>query len=102
MNYNTAIKTYRAAKLVSGSALLATALFLVATPIPTFAQEVADTIKVRTRVVFIDTLVRDKKTGAPVMDLPVESFQVLDDGKPRRLSYFNREGLGRRPLAIVL
>ncbi len=93
----------QALRLVFAPSRLCVILFLVllaAHPAP--AQEVADTIKVRTRVVFIDTLVRDKKTGAPVMDLPVESFQVLDDGKPRRLSYFNREGLGRRPLAIVL
>jgi hypothetical protein len=101
MNYNTAIRPNRTARLISRCALLA-ALFLAAMAIPASAQEVAETIKVRTRVVFIGTLVRDKKTGAPVMDLPVESFQVLDDGKPRRLSYFNREGLGRRPLALML
>ncbi len=63
---------------------------------------VEDIVRVNTRVVFIDTLVRDKKTGAPVRDLPSESFQVLDDGKPRKLSYFSREGDSRRPLALVL
>src|SRR5258708_11927774 len=63
---------------------------------------VEDIVRVSTRVVFIDTLVRDKKTGAPVTDLPLESFQVLDDDKPRKLSYFSREGLTRRPLALML
>src|SRR5437868_9623390 len=63
---------------------------------------VEDVIRVNTRVVFIDTLVRDKKTGAPVTNLSVESFQVLDDGKPRKLSYFSREGVTRRPLALML
>src|SRR5437588_1575016 len=63
---------------------------------------VEDVIRVNTRVVFIDTLVRDKKTGAPVTNLSLESFQVLDDGKPRKLSYFSREGVTRRPLALML
>jgi hypothetical protein len=53
--------------------------------------------------VFIDTVVQDKKTGAPVADLTRENFEVLADGKPRALSYFSRAGEGRRrPLALVL
>ena len=40
-------------------------------------------VKVRTRVVFVDTLVQDQKTGAPIADLTRESFQVLADGKVR-------------------
>jgi len=63
---------------------------------------VEDVVRINTRVVFIDTLVRDKKTGAPVTDLSLQSFQVLDDGKPRNLSYFSREGVTRRPLALML
>src|SRR5207237_7149109 len=52
---------------------------------------------------FVDTLVQDKKTGAPVADLTRENFEVLADGKPRTLSYFSRAGEGRRrPLALVL
>jgi hypothetical protein len=62
-----------------------------------------DIVRVRTRVVFIDTLVQDKKTGAPVADLTRENFEVLADGKPQALSYFSRAGEGRRrPLALVL
>jgi len=61
-----------------------------------------DVVVVKTRVVFLDTLVRDKKTGAPVTDLSLENFQVLDDGKARKLTYFNREGSDRRPLALML
>ena len=39
-------------------------------PVPTRAQDrTDDMVRVRTRVVFIDTLVQDKKTGAPVADL---------------------------------
>src|SRR2546422_516274 len=36
-----------------------------------------DIVRVRTRVVFIDTLVQDKETGAPVADLTRENFQAL-------------------------
>jgi VWFA-related protein len=66
------------------------------------AQEVADTIKIRTRVVFLDALVKDKKTGVPISDLKPDNFELFDDGKPRTISYFNREGQARKPLALVL
>src|SRR2546425_968279 len=62
-----------------------------------------DIVRVRTRVVLVDTLVQDQKTGAPIADLTRESFQVLADGKVRTLSYFSRADEGRRrPLALVL
>lgn len=66
------------------------------------AQEVEDTIKIKTRVVFLDALVKDKKTNAPISNLTTENFEVLDDGKPRNISYFTREGQARKPLALVL
>src|SRR6266849_5039146 len=66
------------------------------------AQEVADTIRVRTRVVFMDALVKDKKTGIPITDLKAENFELFDDGKPREISYFTREGQARKPLALIL
>jgi len=66
------------------------------------AQEVADTIKVRTRVVFMDALVKDKHTGIKISDLNADSFEVIDDGKPRTISYFTREGQARKPLALVM
>lgn len=67
------------------------------------AQESEDVLRVNTRVVFLDALVKDKKTGEPVRDLSLNNFQVFDDGKPRTLSYFSREGdAGRRPLALVV
>ncbi|MDQ3134507.1 MAG: VWA domain-containing protein [Acidobacteriota bacterium] len=61
-----------------------------------------DTVRVNTRVVFIDALVKDQKTYEPIRDLAREDFQVLDDGNLRRLSYFSREGDSRRPLALLL
>ncbi|MFN2578628.1 MAG: VWA domain-containing protein [Pyrinomonadaceae bacterium] len=67
-----------------------------------FAQEIADTIKIRTRVVFIDALVKDTRTGIPISDLEPASFVLFDDGKPRTISYFNSEGRARKPLAMIL
>src|SRR5437868_11243064 len=70
---------------------------------PTRAQEPKeDIMRVRTRVVFVDTLVQDKKTGAPVADLTRANFEVLADGKPRTISYFSREGDVLRPLALII
>lgn len=66
------------------------------------AQEVADTIRVRTRVVFMDALVKDKKSGIPISDLKPENFELFDDGKPRTISYFTREGQARKPLAMII
>ncbi len=61
-----------------------------------------DVVRVRTRAVFVDTLVKDKETNEPVRGLNAEDFQVLDGGTPRKLSYFTREGDTRRPLALLL
>jgi len=66
------------------------------------AQEVEDTIRIKTRVVFLDALVKDKKTNLPISNLAQENFEVLDDGKPRDISYFMREGQARKPLALVI
>ena len=66
------------------------------------AQEVEETIKIKTRVVFLDALVKDKKTNLPISNLTPENFEVLDDGKPRDISYFTREGQARKPLALIL
>src|SRR5205085_4209453 len=66
------------------------------------AQEVEDTIRIKTRAVFLDALVKDKKTNLPVSNLTQQNFEVYDDGKPRPISYFTREGQARKPLALIL
>ena len=71
------------------------------------AQETTATqdevLKVRTRVVFLDALVTDKKTKSLASGLTPENFEVLADGKPRPVSYFTREGdKNRRPLALAI
>ena len=84
-------------------ALVAVVVFLFSFPVATRAQDKRDIVSVRTRVVLVDTLVQDKKTGAPVADLRRENFEVLADRKPRTLAYFSRAGEGRRrPLALLL
>jgi VWFA-related protein len=77
-------------------------LFVALLTVPVRAQEVADTIRVRTRVVFMDALVKEKKTGIPISDLKPENFALFDDGKPRTISYFTREGQARKPLAMII
>ena len=72
------------------------------TSISIHAQEVADTIRIKTRVVFLDALVKDKKTNLPISNLSQANFEVLDNGKPRPISYFTREGQARKPLALIL
>ena len=69
---------------------------------PATAQEAEDTIKIKTRVVFLDALVKDRKTNLPISNLTSDNFAVLDNGKPRNITYFTREGQARKPLALVL
>ncbi len=69
------------------------------TPTQDSAEEV---VRVNTRVVFMDALVKDKRTGVPVSGLKAENFEVYDEGQPRSLSYFTPDGQARKPLALVL
>ncbi|HXD31917.1 MAG TPA: VWA domain-containing protein [Pyrinomonadaceae bacterium] len=85
-----------------GTLLFVVVIACLLSSFPAGAQEPADTIRVDTRVVFLDALVKDKKTGIPISDLKIENFQVFDDGKPRSISYFTREGQARKPLALVI
>jgi VWFA-related protein len=82
--------------------LLLFAILATLASVSTYAQEVEDTIKIKTRVVFLDALVKDKKTNLPISNLAPENFEVLDDGKPRNISYFTREGQARKPLALIV
>jgi VWFA-related protein len=66
------------------------------------AQDVADTIRINTRAVFMDALVKDRRTGVPIADLKPDNFEIYDDGNLRPVSYFTREGQARKPLALVL
>ncbi|HEV7905600.1 MAG TPA: VWA domain-containing protein [Pyrinomonadaceae bacterium] len=84
--------------LVCGGAGVAVAQEAVAA---TTVQD--EVVKVRTRVVFLDALVTDKKTKSFASGLAPENFEVLADGQPRPVSYFTREGdKTRRPLALAI
>jgi VWFA-related protein len=82
--------------------LLLVIIAALASVSPTRAQEVEDTIRIKTRVVFLDALVKDRKTNLPISNLTQSNFEVFDDGKPREISYFTREGEARKPLALVM
>ena len=81
---------------------LTIAIIVVLGSVSIHAQEVDETIRIKTRVVFLDALVKDKKTNLPVSNLVQENFDVLDDGKLRPFSYFTREGEARKPLALIM
>ena len=68
------------------------------------AQDPADEVlRINTRVVFIDALIKDKRTGEPVEGLTREDFEIFDNGRPRPISYFSHEASGdNRPLALLL
>lgn len=71
---------------------------------PARAQNpVEERVRIKTRVVFLDALVKDKKTGQPVRDLRAANFEVRDEGRPRTISYFSRGADALpRPLSLVL
>jgi VWFA-related protein len=85
-----------------GSLLVAAMAMMFLGSLAVNAQEPIETIRIQTRVVFLDALVKDKRTGIPISDLKPENFQVFDDGQPRAISYFTREGQARKPLALVI
>ena len=69
------------------------------------AQEVGNdaVVRVQTRVVFLDAIVKDKRTQAAAEGLQPADFEVRADGQLRPVAYFARAGdKGRRPLALTL
>ena len=82
--------------------LLVVAIVVALSCLAVSSQEVDDTIRIKTRVVFLDALVKDKKSNLPVSNLAADNFEVLDNGTPRPISYFTREGQARKPLALIL
>ncbi|MCA1626831.1 MAG: hypothetical protein LC742_02550 [Acidobacteria bacterium] len=82
--------------------LVICALFLIG-PFTVRAQETKtleaggdEVLRVNTRVVFLDALVREKRTGAAVSDLKLENFEVLADGRRREVSYCGGRTFSRR------
>ncbi|HEX8265536.1 MAG TPA: VWA domain-containing protein [Pyrinomonadaceae bacterium] len=95
--------TRHAALLKARLFVLLGMLIACAWMMPVLAQnDDEDKITVRTRVVFIDALVKDKKNDAPVRNLTRNNFTVLDDGRERELTYFSTGIETRRPRALML
>jgi len=63
------------------------------------ADDTDTTIKVDVKLVNVFVTVTDEH-GAPVANLQKDNFALLEDGKPQRVSVFNRESA--LPLSIVL
>ncbi len=61
-------------------------ILLLAAALPLTPQE-APTIKITTRMVQVNVIVRDKK--GPVSDLKKEDFTLLEQGKPRTIASFS-------------
>ena len=57
------------------------------------------TLKSRAQVVALDVVVTDPKSGHTVKGLSREDFQVLEDGKPQTISYFDE--VEPRPAPLV-
>jgi VWFA-related protein len=67
------------------------------------AGQSGDVVRIRTRVVFVDVLVKDKRTNALVTDLKNNNFEIFDNGRLRQLTYFSRQReKTERPLALVV
>src|SRR5215218_2434052 len=52
------------------------------------AQEQEDVVKVKSNLVNIDVIVKDKK-GKYVADLKPEDFTITEDGRPQKLEFFD-------------
>ncbi len=48
----------------------------------------SETIRVTTRLVSVDVLVMDKRTGARIDELKREDFTILDEGRLQTLTHF--------------
>ncbi|MEN6608236.1 MAG: VWA domain-containing protein, partial [Bryobacteraceae bacterium] len=67
------------------------ALFLAGA---TMAQQPTPTIRVTTRLVNVNVIVREK--GKPVAGLTAGDFQVFDNGKPQKIAFFAMTGQEQR------
>jgi VWFA-related protein len=62
----------------------------------------SEVIKVETNAVYIDALVRDRRSRKPVTNMVQEDFELLIDEKRRKLSEFHFDGRKGCPLTVML
>ncbi|HTW80691.1 MAG TPA: VWA domain-containing protein [Terracidiphilus sp.] len=73
-------------------------LLCSASPLPLRAQDQAQsqstfTFRVNSDVVLTNVVVRDRKTGQPVLGLAAKDFTILEDGKRQQISSFDFENV---------
>jgi VWFA-related protein len=66
------------------------------------AQQDAEVLRIDTRLVSLEVLVTDKRSGARVDSLKKENFELLDDGRPVSITHFSYGSKAEQPLAISL
>lgn len=100
-----ALTAFSALATAGGNALAPQGTNTVSKPSDTAAEQQAnpataqvDVFKVKSRLVVVDVVVRDKK-GAAVTDLKKENFKVTENGKEQPISVFSfqRPGEGQAP-----
>lgn len=87
-NYHLRVGLFFCALLVYVNALAQTSPPAVSTPGPV--------LKVEVRVVLVDVVVTEKK-GQSVPGLRRQEFQILEDGKPQAISYFEEHTVNPSP-----
>src|SRR5215475_1116429 len=81
--------------------LLCLALFSLLS-LPAFAQtegQQQETIKIKTDLVVLDTLVTDKKTREVIRNLTLQDFELFEDDAKQQIEHFSQDKL---PLSVVL
>ncbi len=69
-------------------------------PLP--AADIDRPIRVETRMLLIDTIVREPATSEAIAGLSAANFELRVDGKARPITHFQAHGGERRPLALII
>jgi VWFA-related protein len=88
-------------KIIGACLLICVSVLTFSRPAMAQQKDGKDEVQLKTRLVVVDALVKEKRTGAPVADLLRTDFEVLDEGKRRTVTHFS-VGEKRQPLALVL
>ena len=85
------------------SRLVGLSLSLAACVAPASSQQdKSDVVRVTSRLVNVDVLVTDKRTGARIDGLKREEFEVTDNGRPVTVTHFSQGADPEHPLALLL
>jgi VWFA-related protein len=87
--------------LCRSPSLLTLMACLCASPVAA-QQDDSDVLSVTSRVVSVEVLVTDRRTGARVDGLRREDFELFDNGRRQELTHFSQGADVNKPLALVL